>query len=102
MITFDAGDSNHLNGLSVSDRESARFTQVNGPLMARRHDHIKGRPAANECRTYLQLVRIVRALCAFVGRCCLPLVAAVAVTVAVSRDQESGWPMTCAAGRGPK
>ena len=48
-------------------------------------------------RTYPQLVRIVRALCAVVGRCCLLLVAAVAVTVAVSRDQESGWPMACAA-----
>jgi hypothetical protein len=27
------------NGLSVSDRESTRFTPVNGPLMARRPDH---------------------------------------------------------------
>jgi hypothetical protein len=34
------------NGLSVSDRESPRFTRVNGPLMARRHDHVKGRSSA--------------------------------------------------------
>ena len=35
-------------------------------------------------RTYPQLVRIVRVLCAVAGCRCLPLVAAVAVTVAVS------------------
>ncbi len=34
-------------------------------------------------RTYPQLARIVRVLCAVAGRCCLPLVAAVAVTVGV-------------------
>ena len=34
------------NGLSVSDRESPRFTRVNGPLMARRLDHVDGRPSA--------------------------------------------------------
>ena len=33
------------NGLSVSDRESPRFTRVNGPLMARRLDHVEGRPS---------------------------------------------------------
>ena len=35
------------NGLSVSDRESPRFTPVNGPLMARRLDYVEGRPSAN-------------------------------------------------------
>jgi hypothetical protein len=30
------------NRLSVSDRESPRFTRVNGPLMARRLDHVEG------------------------------------------------------------
>jgi hypothetical protein len=35
-------------------------------------------------RTYPQLARIVRVLCAVAGRCCQPLGAAVAVTVAVS------------------
>jgi RimJ/RimL family protein N-acetyltransferase len=35
-------------------------------------------------RTYPQLARIVRVSCAVAGRCCLPLDAAVAVTVAVS------------------
>jgi hypothetical protein len=34
------------SGLSVSDRESPRFTLVNGPLMARRLDHVEGRPSA--------------------------------------------------------
>ena len=34
------------NGLFVSDRESPRFTRVNGPLMARRLDHAEGRPSA--------------------------------------------------------
>ena len=34
------------NGLSVSDRESPHFTRVNGPLMARRLDHVEGRPSA--------------------------------------------------------
>ena len=41
-------------------------------------------------RTYLKLARIVRALSAVADSCCLPLAAAVAVTVAVSRDQEGG------------
>ena len=36
-------------------------------------------------RTYPLLARILRASCAVAGRCCLPLAAAVAVTVAVSR-----------------
>jgi hypothetical protein len=36
-------------------------------------------------RTYRKLARIVRALRAVAGRCCLPLGAAVAVTVAVIR-----------------
>jgi len=30
----------------VSDRESPRFTRVNGPLMARLLDHVEGRPSA--------------------------------------------------------
>ena len=34
------------NGLSVSDRESPRFTRVNGPLMARLLDHVEGRLSA--------------------------------------------------------
>ena len=34
------------NGLSMSDRESPGFTRVNGPLMARRLDHVEGRPSA--------------------------------------------------------
>ena len=38
-------------------------------------------------RTYPKLARIVRALCAVAGRCRLPLVAAVAVTVAVNSAQ---------------
>jgi hypothetical protein len=38
-------------------------------------------------RTYAQLARIVRALRAVAGRCWLPLVAAVAVTVAVSASR---------------
>ena len=37
-----------------------------------------------------QLARTVRTLSAVADSCCLPLAAAVAVTVAVSRDQESG------------
>jgi hypothetical protein len=40
-------------------------------------------------RTYPQLARIVRALCAVAGRWCLPRVAAVAVTVAVSPGQDA-------------
>jgi hypothetical protein len=36
-------------------------------------------------RTYPQLARIVRALCAITGGCCEPVATAVAVTVAVSR-----------------
>jgi hypothetical protein len=43
------------------------------------------RSSANEGRTYPQLARIVRALCAIAGRCWWPVAAAVAVTVAVSR-----------------
>ena len=35
------------SGLSVSDHESPRFTRVNGPLMARRLDHVEGRPSAS-------------------------------------------------------
>jgi hypothetical protein len=31
----------------VRDRESPRFTRFNGPLMARRLDHVEGRPSAN-------------------------------------------------------
>ena len=34
------------SGLSVSDRESPRFTRVDGPLMARWLDHAAGRPSA--------------------------------------------------------
>jgi hypothetical protein len=34
------------NGISVSGRESPHFTLVNGPLMARRLDHVEGRPSA--------------------------------------------------------
>ena len=41
-------------------------------------------------RTYPQLARIVRGLCAAAGRCSSPLVVAVAVTVAVSRDPPTG------------
>src|SRR5690349_18310976 len=37
-------------------------------------------------RTYPQLAQIVRELCAVAGRWCLPLVAAVAVTIAVNTD----------------
>ena len=40
-------------------------------------------------RTYPQLARIVRELCAVAGHWCLPLVAAVAVTVAVSPGQDA-------------
>jgi hypothetical protein len=40
-------------------------------------------------RTYSQLAQIVRELCAVAGRWCLPLVAAVAVTVAVSPGQDA-------------
>jgi len=40
-------------------------------------------------RTYPQLAQIVRELCAVAGRWCLPLVAAVAVTVAVSSGQDA-------------
>jgi len=29
----------------VSDRESPRFTRANGPLMARRLDHVEGGPS---------------------------------------------------------
>jgi hypothetical protein len=35
------------SGLSVSGRESPRFTRVNGPLMARLLDHVESRPSAN-------------------------------------------------------
>jgi hypothetical protein len=34
------------SGLSVSDRESPRFTRVNGPLMARLLNHVEGRPSS--------------------------------------------------------
>jgi hypothetical protein len=54
----------------------------------------KKRPGSHVCstaatvrfsgRTYPQLARIVRELCAVAGRCCLPVVAAVAVIVAVT------------------
>jgi hypothetical protein len=40
-------------------------------------------------RTYPQLAQIVRELCAVAGRWCSPLVAAVAVSVAVSRGQDA-------------
>ena len=40
-------------------------------------------------RTYPQLAEIVRELCAVAGRWCLPLVAAVAVTVAVSPGRDA-------------
>ena len=40
-------------------------------------------------RTYPQLAQIVRELCAVAGRWCLPLVAAVAVTVAVSPGRDA-------------
>ena len=55
-------------------------------------------------RTYPQLARIVRALRAVVGRCWLSLVAAVAVTVAVSRSRENRYLRTCPhlAGDGPR
>ena len=43
-------------------------------------------------RTYPKLAWLLRALCAVVGCCCLPLVAGVAVIVAVRLDHESRWP----------
>ena len=46
--------------------------------------------AATAGRTYPQLARILRALCAVADRCRLPLVAAVAVTVAVNPAQAIG------------
>ena len=40
-------------------------------------------------RTYPELAQILRELCAVAGRWCLPLVAAVAVTVAVSPGRDA-------------
>jgi hypothetical protein len=46
--------------------------------------------ALRSCRPDIsQLARIVRELCAVAGRWCLPLVAAVAVTVVVSPGQDA-------------
>jgi hypothetical protein len=66
------------SGLSVSDRESPRFTQVNGPLMARRLDHVEGRPPAFQaghmpsCYGSLRagVLHCRRSLPLAVGRCC--------------------------------
>jgi hypothetical protein len=63
------------SGLSVSDHESPRFTLVNGPLMARRLDHVEGRPSAFRTGQ----IPSCHGSCV---RCRLPLVGAVAVSVA--------------------
>ena len=67
---------------TVSSRECPLMTLVNCTLIARRPSVFKaGIP---------ELARVVRVSCvAAVGRCLL-FVAAVAVTVAVGRDQQSG------------
>jgi hypothetical protein len=68
------------SGLSVSDRESPRFTRVNGPLMARRLDHVRSRPSAQAWRNPSSQVMC---RCGAAACRCQPLAAAAAVTVAV-------------------
>jgi hypothetical protein len=55
-----------------------------------RRDGAVERPFAFQAGRIPKSAWIVRALSAVADSCCLPLTAAVAVTVAVSRDQESG------------
>jgi hypothetical protein len=60
--------------------------------LVRRRGEVRGTDPATfrfSGRTYPQLAQIVRELCAVAGRWCLPLVAAVAVTVAVSPGQDA-------------
>ena len=64
----------HLGGTLVMRRPGTRRSGV------------AARPSVSG-RTYPKLRRIVRVLCAVAGRCRLPLVAAVAVTVAVNPAQ---------------
>jgi hypothetical protein len=69
--------------VSASDRERPLAAGVNGPLMARRPEGPKAdRPLMRP--DIPQLRWTVRVLCAVAGRCRSSLVAAVAVTVAVS------------------
>ncbi len=67
----------------MSDRESPCFTLVNGPLMARRLDHVEGRPSAFQAGHIPQFARIVRelALSLVAGGCrwLLPLLSAAVV-----------------------
>ena len=71
--------------LSASDREIPVFTGVNGTAILDRTVPDGSPTFRFSGRTYLQLARIVRELCAVAGCCCQRLAAAVAVTVAVSR-----------------
>jgi hypothetical protein len=53
------------SGLSVSDRERPRFTLVNGPLMARRRDHVDGptfRFRCSGCPAQIGSARVVGCL----------------------------------------
>ena len=64
------------NGLSVSDRENPCFTGVNGPLMARRLDHVEGdlplfRPDISQVAAdRASVMRCRWSLALAVGRCC--------------------------------
>jgi hypothetical protein len=62
------------SGLSVSARESPRFTRVNGPLMALRLDHAEGRPSAFQAghipSCYGSCERCRWSLPLAAGRCC--------------------------------
>jgi hypothetical protein len=72
-------------GVPASDRERPLVTGVNGPLMARRFDHVEGRPSAFKPDIFQ-----VGADRANVVRCCWSLPVAVAVAVAVAVNQVKG------------
>jgi hypothetical protein len=73
--------------LSVRDPRSGQVVQdCPSPVVRRNSDASLTLTIRFSGRTYPQLAQIVRALCAVAGRCWLSQVAAVAVTVAVTRD----------------
>src|SRR6266487_4286860 len=77
-----------FGGLPVSDRETPPGAVVCGTCVAR---GVLGTERLLSGRTYPKLRRIVRVFWAVTDRCRLPLVAAVAVTVAVSSAQVVRW-----------
>ena len=75
--------------VTVKDRPS---TEVNGPLMAWFPLARPGIP---------QVGKIVRALCAVTGRCCWPVVTAIAVTAAVNRPRRCQGSFRMSSGQQP-